>query len=145
GGNSLSSLSDYNIYLAKFDQSGAVQWAVQQGVAGRDSVNALSVSSAGDVYLAYKQGTGASVVAKFSNSGASQGIVSFPGSGSLAIGDIMCDSYHNYYIAGSFSGSLNFGSGAVASSGSGSDYFIVRYGSDGVPNMQFYGNQTNYN
>ncbi|MBO7651143.1 MAG: T9SS type B sorting domain-containing protein [Bacteroidales bacterium] len=145
GGNSLSSLSDYNIYLAKFNQSGAVQWAVQQGVTGRDSVNALSVSSAGDVYLAYKQGTGASVVAKFSNSGASQGIVSFPGSGSLAIGDIMCDLYNNYYVAGSFTGSLDFGSGAVASSGSGADYFIVRYGSDDVPNMQFYGNQTSYN
>jgi len=145
GGNNLQSVSDYNVFLAKFNQSGSVQWATQLGTTGNDSVRALGVSSAGDVYLAYKQVSGSPSIAKFSSDGNSQGSISFTGNGSLIINDILCDLYNNYYVAGCFSGSIDFGSGFVSSLGAGADYFIIQYGADNNLNMQFIGNQSYYN
>ena len=64
---------------------------------------------------------------------------------SVTIGDMLCDYYGNVYVAGDYTGSVNFGEGYVTSTGSGSDYFIVRYGSDNAANMHFYGNQLSQN
>ena len=144
-GTNMQSQSDINVFIAKFNESGTVQWAAQRGASGNDSVKALAVTSAGDAYLAYKQTTGNPIVAKYSSSGISQGSISFAGAGSYVIGDILCDTYNNYYLAGNFFGLVDFGSGTVTSSGTGADYFILRYGQDDVLNMQFYGNQANYN
>lgn len=144
-GSNLQSPNDLNVFLAKFDESGTVQWAAQRGASGNDSVKALAVTSAGDVYLAYKQTSGNPFVAKFSADGISNGTISFAGTGSYEINDILCDTYNNYYLAGNFSGDVDFGLGTASSSGAGEDFFIVRYSSNDVANMQFYGNQSNHN
>lgn len=145
GGSNLQSTQDYNVFLAKFNESGAVQWAVQRGVSGNDSVRALEVTSAGDVFMAYKQVSGSSFVEKFSSDGSARGTVSFASTGSIALNDLLCDSYGNYYVAGNFTGSVDFGAGYIYSSGTGDDYFIVQYGNDNALNMQFFGNQQDYN
>ena len=145
GGNSLQATNDRDVYLAKLNSSGSAQWAVQLGTTGNDSVRSLAVSSAGTIYMAYKQETGNPIVAKYSTSGVDAGTVTFTGSGNVVLNDILCDTYGNVYYAGNFTGSVDFGEGPVTSSGSGSDYFIVRYGSDDAVNMHIYGNQSSQN
>ncbi len=145
GGSNLQSPNDINVYLAKFDSSGAVQWAVQRGASGNDSIRALGVTSAGDVYMAYKQVNSNPFIAKFSSSGVSQGTIAFSGTGTLEVGDILCDQNGNTYVAGGYSGTIEFGSEASTSSGSGRDFYIIRYGSDGNVNMRIFGNQNNTN
>ena len=145
GGSNLQSPNDINVYVAKFNPSGDVQWAAQRGASGDDEVKALGVTSAGDVYLAYKQSNTNPYIAKYSASGISQGTIAYSGSGTLDIADILCDVNGNVYIAGNYSGTIEFGSSASTSSGSGCDFFIVRYGSDGLINMRIFGNQNNAN
>lgn len=144
GSSSLQSPNDRNVYLAKFNQSGTVQWAVQRGASDNDSVMALDVTSAGNVFMAYKQVSANPFVAKYSSTGSSLGNISYP-TGTVRVYDILCDSYDNTYIAGKFTGDVDFGHGQVSSQGTTSDFFIVRYGQDGTPNMHFYGEQTNAN
>lgn len=144
GGSSLQSANDRDVYLAKLNSSGSAQWAVQLGTTGNDSVRSLAVSSAGIVYMAYKQESGNPIVAKYSSSGTDAGTMTFAG-GNVVLNDILCDTYGNVYYTGNFTGSVDFGDGQVTSSGSGSDYFIVRYGSDDVINMHLYGNQSSQN
>ncbi|MBR5983833.1 MAG: T9SS type B sorting domain-containing protein [Bacteroidales bacterium] len=144
-GNNLQSQSDMNVYLAKFNQYGAVQWAVQRGASGNDSVKAMGVTSAGDVYLAYKQANANPYIAKYSATGISQGTIAFSGSGTLDIVDILCDFNGNTYIAGNYTGTVEFGSNSSTSSGNGSDFFIIRYGPDENVNMRIFGDQNNTN
>ena len=145
GGTNMQSTSDLNVFLAKFNSSGGVQWAVQRGASGNDSVKALAVTSAGDVYWAYKQLNANPLVERFASDGTSQGQISFTGGGTLEVADILCDLYGNAYFAGNYLGTINFGSTSATSSGSGSDYFIVRYGADNNVNMSFLGNQASSN
>jgi len=145
GGSNLQSQNDINVYLAKFDQSGAVQWAVQRGASGNDSVRSIAVTSSGDVYLAYKQVNANPYIARYSSDGVSQGTISFSGTGTMDVTDILCDMYGNAYFAGSYSGTINFGSVSSSSTGSGSDYYIVRCGADNNVNMSFFGNQSTAN
>ena len=145
GGSSLQSANDRNVYVAKLNSAGTAQWAMQFGAAGNDSIKALSVSSAGNVYVAYKQVSENPQIAICSSAGALSGTLSYAGGGSLMIGDMLCDSHDNVYVVGNYTGSIDFGAGQQTSSGSGSDYFIVRYDSGNVLNMQLYGNQTSQN
>lgn len=145
GGSNLQSPNDMNVYVAKFNPSGDVQWAAQRGASGDDAVKALAVTSTGDVYLAYKQSNTNPYIARYSASGTSQGTIAYSGSGTLDISDILCDINGNTYITGNYSGTIEFGSTASTSSGSGCDFFIIRYDSDGVINMRIFGNQNNAN
>ncbi len=144
-GTSLQSPDDLNVYIAKFNPSGAVQWAAQRGASGNDSVKAMDVTSAGDVYLAYKQSNANTYIAKYSSAGISQGTTAYPGTGTIEIADILCDSNGNTYVAGNYSGTIDFGSTASTSSGNGCDFYIIRYGSDDNVNMRIFGNQNNAN
>lgn len=141
GSATLQSPNDRNVYLAKFNSSGTAQWAYQRGATDNDSVMALDVTSAGNIFMAYKQVSGNPLVAKYSTSGASQGTITFP-TGMVSINDVLCDSFDNTYIAGKFSGNVDFGRGQVSSSGSTPDYFIVRYAPDGTSDIQFIGAQS---
>ena len=144
-GSTLQSPNDMNVYIAKFNPSGEVQWAAQRGASGDDAVKALAVTSTGDVYLAYKQSNTNPYIAKYSASGTSQGTIAYSGSGTLDMADILCDTNGNIYITGNYSGTIEFGSTASTSSGSGCDFYIIRYDSDGVINMRIFGNQNNAN
>ena len=143
GSTVLQSPADRNVYLAKFNQSGSVQWALQYEAQGNDSVKAMAVNSAGDVYLAIKQTSANPFVARYSADGSSLGNISFSGMGQVGINSLLCDLYGNVYVAGRYSGTIDFGSGSVTTNGI--DYFITRYGPDGTLNMHFYGNQQNSN
>ncbi|MBO7570811.1 MAG: T9SS type B sorting domain-containing protein [Bacteroidales bacterium] len=144
-GNNLQSANDLGVYLAKLNPTGVAQWAVQFGAAGNDSVRAMSVSSAGNVYLAYKQVSGNPQIAICSSAGVNSSTISYPGSGSVVIGDILCDSYGNLYVAGSYSALFDLGGGPVAANGNNIDFFIVRYDSNNVADMYFFGNQSEQN
>lgn len=145
GGSSLQSANDRDVYVAKLNSAGTAQWALQFGATGNDSVKAMAVNSAGDVYLAYKQVSGNPQVAKCSSAGAISNTISYSGSGTLVIGDILCDTYGNFYVAGNYTGSIDFGEGQETSTGNGSDYFIVRYDSNNAVDMHFYGDQSSQN
>ena len=105
----------------------------------------MDVTSAGDVYLAYKQSNANTYIAKYSSAGISQGTTTYPGTGTIEIADILCDSNGNTYVAGNYSGTIEFGSTASTSSGNGCDFYIIRYGSDDNVNMRIFGNQNNAN
>lgn len=145
GGSSLQSTNDSDVYVAKFNSSGTAQWGAQLGTSGNDSVRSISVNSAGNVYVAYKQADGTQQIATYSSAGTPAGTLQFAGSGSVSIDDMICDAYGNLYVAGNYTGTIDFGEGEQTSAGSGSDYFIVRYASGTTPEMYFYGNQSNQN
>lgn len=144
-GSTLQSPNDLNVFLVKLNSSGEVQWAVQRGASGDDNVKAMSVTSSGDAYVACKQSNANPYIAKYSASGTSQGTIAFSGSGTLDIADILFDSNGNAYMAGSYNGTIEFESEASTSSGNGSDFFIIRYGSDQNVNMRLFGSQNNAN
>ncbi len=145
-GISIYSPDDRNVYLAKFNSAGTIQWAVQCGTTGNDSVTALDVTPEGDVFLAYKYEDGTPFVAKYSTSGTLLETMDFTGAGSLAIKDIMCDLHGNMYMTGEFSGQIDFATGvSLTSQGTTPDFFIVRYDNTGTLNLNFTGNQQNEN
>ena len=142
------SANDRDVYLAKYTSTGTYLWSKTVGAVGNDSVRAMAVTPEGIAYIAIKTAFQTVINVYPSSGAAGTGSVitlNIQENSSVTIGDMLCDYYGNVYVAGDYTGSVNFGEGYVTSTGSGSDYFIVRYGSDNAANMHFYGNQLSQN
>ncbi|WP_341226701.1 SBBP repeat-containing protein [uncultured Arcticibacterium sp.] len=148
GGVFLGSAGSYDIYIAKYNSVGALQWLQSTGGSYTDYGYSVAVDVSGNVYLTgnYSGTTnfgfssvtsvgGTDIfIAKYNSSGASQWVQSAGSTSSDNSLALALDGSGNAYITGSYLGTANFGSSNITSAG-GTDIFIAKYNSSG--NLQW--------
>lgn len=145
GGGSLASLGDRDIYIAKFNSSGAYQWSKRFGDANEQWCMSMDVDDAGYVYLTgYFLGTVNFGGANLSSTGSYQVfLASLDSDGvhewSKQFGDaadqrgtsVTADAYGDVYMTGILTGTANFG-GANLTGAGGFDIFLAKFDALGV-------------
>jgi hypothetical protein len=142
--------STFDIFAAKYDSVGNVLWAKKFGGTSNEQVEGISVTDAGDAYLAgfyYSPAisfgsttlinslggldTPYIFLTKLDGSGASLWANSVKGNKYDNIGSLACDKRDNVYMAGGYNNSrITFGTTALTSAGSG-DAYLVKYSAVG--------------
>ena len=145
GGQDLTAVGVSEIFLAKFDPSGAHVWSRQFGTSGGDNVNSVATDSAGNILITgafsdtlnlgggalLSAGSADIYLAKLSPTGDHVWSKRF-GDGQYQEGmRVAVDAADAVVLAGVFEGSVNFG-GTHHNAGSGRDVFISRYNSIGA-------------
>lgn len=144
GGGDIAGLGSQNTFVLKLNSAGAYIWAKRLpggGFGDGNSLNSIAVDRAGDVLIAgyvtgqinfgtglqsangaffakYSGATGAYQWARAIGSGSASGVATDPINGDVV-------------FTGSFTGSANFGTGTVSTSGGGA-IFVVRYTATGT-------------
>ncbi|WP_437835802.1 hypothetical protein [Sorangium sp. So ce1153] len=133
-GQSITSGGLRDAFVAKLDPIGALLWIKRFGGRDEDAATAIAVDGAGDVLVLF-QTTGAItlggepiagpyIAAKLAADGKHRWIKPFAG-GSLAV-----DAGGNILVAGSFSGTVDYGKGPLVST-DGLDAFVAKYDPEG--------------
>ncbi|MEO7329076.1 MAG: hypothetical protein ABI193_10885, partial [Minicystis sp.] len=143
GGGTLTAAGGYDIFLAKFDSSGAYIWAKIFGDSGLQRASGVAVDGAGNVFV---EGTnwdtvnfgsgpltstgpnGALTLAKFDPGGAPLWSHIFQNTGNAyapVCSGVAVDGQGSAVIAGAFYGSIDFGAGSLVSAGK-LDAFVVK-------------------
>lgn len=133
-----------DIFVARYDPLGYLQWVRKAGGAGSDEAKAVKVDSAGNVYVCGKFKTkayfgGATLsakggidifLAKYASSGNLLWVKKAGGYGTDVAWSLAIDNAGRIFVTGEFKGTVNFG-GATLKSNGGSDIFLLRYNSSG--------------
>ncbi|MBS1781356.1 MAG: T9SS type A sorting domain-containing protein [Bacteroidetes bacterium] len=162
--NGISSSSDRNGILLKFNGSGQRIWGTYFGNGGTD-VHAVAADGGGNVYLAgattgsvniatsgahqtiFSGGGADGFLAKFNSLGALQWSTFYGGTGSDIIWAVNCDAAGNVIIGGSTGSASGIAtSGAHQTIAGTSDDFIAKFNSNGVRQWgTYYGGTATYN
>ena len=144
GKNATSGTTD-DIFVAKLNSSGVVQWVYAAGGTGRDRGRKIALDSSGNIYVTgYYQSTvdfgGGNVTSngnwdafllKLNSSGTFQWVKSY-GSNFNDLGrDVAIDSNDNIYMLGNYRGTVDFGGGDETGNIN-ADIFLVKFNSSGV-------------
>jgi hypothetical protein len=147
GGSTFSSNGMDDIFLAKFDGTGAHLWSQQFGSTKEDTPTSIGVAKSGNVAIsgAYAGtiafgGTNLTVpaplaspdgfVAVFDTTGAPVWSKGFGGSAGAPNNSITFDSAENIFVAGGALGDVDFGAGSLTHAG-GYDVFLVKFDNSG--------------
>ncbi|HET6348899.1 MAG TPA: FlgD immunoglobulin-like domain containing protein [Candidatus Krumholzibacteria bacterium] len=136
----------HDIFVAKFDGSGAHQWSHYYGGAGIDEGMDVAVDASGNVLIAGQYvgavDFGGGPVSAFGGLDAfvlkldAAGVYQWTRcAGSInpdVARGVAVDASGNVFLTGSFSGSIDPGSGPLTSAGS-TDAFLAKYAADGTP------------
>jgi len=157
GKNELVSAGGSDIFVAKYNTSGALQWLLRGGGTSGDIGNGIAVDGSGNVYVTGSfvltanfntpSATGSNelvsaglsdvFVAKYNTSGVVQWLRRGGGTSSEEGTGIGVDGTGNVFVVGTFSGTANFntpsatGSFELTSAGD-RDIFVVKYNSTGT-------------
>lgn len=145
GTTSISSAGGYEIFLAKYNSSGVLQWVQKAGGVSDDIAYGIGVDATGNVYLTgsfFGTATFGSTpvtsagdtdifLAKYNNTGTLQWIQKAGGTGGDRAEAIALDASGNVYISGAFIGTATFGVTPKTSAGS-TDIFMAKYNSAGA-------------
>ena len=132
-------------FLAKYTPMGNLMWVETGGGAGDDAISGIAVDSANNIvcsgWFSQTAHFGSNVVTggpnshvlitKFSSAGINLWADKSGGSGTSAGSWNSIDSQGNSYVVGSFSGTIQFDSTSITSSGS-NDIFIIKTDKDGL-------------
>ena len=146
GSITLTSAGDTDVFVAKYNTSGTVQWAKSIGGASSDRGHGIATDSSGNVYVTgYYQGTvtiGSTTltsagsydvfVAKYNTSGTFQWVKSISGTSTDNGTGIATDSSGNVYVIGYYVGTIDFGSGTSLTSAGSGDAFVAKYNTGGT-------------
>jgi len=142
-----------DIFIAKFNSAGTIQWSIRCGGTGYDAAKACEVDAAGNLYVvggytgtatfgsitAPASGTYSNLyVAKFDvNTGACLSVTTAVNAGIVNGGwyeenDLALDSCGNIYVAGHFKGAASFGSFTFNSVSNSDDVFVAKINPAGV-------------
>lgn len=159
---SLSASSGNDVYLAKYNSAGAVQWVRVIGGQGLDLARSMVCDAAGNVYISgsYENtatlGTitlpaaptgGANLyIAKYNNAGVVQWVAVAPGAGIPSsagftfwrFNAIDIDACGDIYVTGEYRGTASFGTTSFTSAG-GADAYVAKVSSAGVWQWAFSG------
>ena len=136
----LVSAGDFDVFIARYNSSGDLVWAMTVGGSGHDNAGGISADQSGHVYL-----TGDFHITAFPYSGSRIFIASYDSSGNnlwtqaeTTVGTshfgnaIKTDSAGNSFITGSFFGTINFDSVVVIDAGNiESNVYIARFDANG--------------
>jgi len=146
GSYRLASAGSTDIFVAKLDSGGTVQWAKSMGGASDDLGVGIAVDGDGNAYVtgvfygtadfgsySLTSAGGSDIfVAKFDSGGTVQWAKSMGGASSQDYGrGIAVDGDGNAYVSGSFGYTADFGSYSLTSAG-GSDIFVTKLDSGGT-------------
>ena len=146
GGGTLTGAGGWDIFVAKFASNGDHIWSKRFGDGNHQYAPAVAVDHSDNIVVAgYFTGSvdfgggpltsagGEDVyVAKFNSSGGHQWSKRFGDvSTSQEAWAVAVDASDNAILAGYFTGSVDFGGGALTSAG-GTDIFVAKFGSDGA-------------
>jgi hypothetical protein len=140
---------NHDIFVAKYDNAGALVWVRTAGGTGGDYARAAACDGAGNVYIAGEiegsamfgtvqvngnPGTNDVFVAKYDASGTLQWAKSFGGYQDDKARSIAIDPSGNVYLAGVVQGTAMFGSSITLTTNAGSeDIFIAKLDPNGNP------------
>ena len=146
-GKNVTSGTTRDIFVAKLNSSGVVQWVYTVGGTGADRGRKIALDSSGNIYVAgYYENTvdfgGGNITSngswdayllKLNSSGTFQWVKSYGASSNDLGRDVAIDSNDNIYLTGNFRGTVDFGGGDVSSNPSTNAYiFLVKFNSSGV-------------
>ena len=150
GKNATSGTTD-DIFVAKLNSSGVVQWVYTAGGTGRDRGRKIALDSSGNVYVVgyymstvdfgggnvTSNGSWDAFILKLNSSGTFQWVKSYGGSTGNDLGrDVVVDSNDNVIMLGTFRGTVNFdsgdGGGEVNYTSNDYDVFLIRLNSSGI-------------
>jgi hypothetical protein len=145
GTDTLISKGSSDIFIAKYNASGAAQWARRGGSTNADIPSSISLDASsnvlvtgnysGKIYFASDSATAVGnadvFVVKYNANGTMQWLRSGGGTDNDLGQDITADGSGNVYVTGFFMGTANFGSRSVTSAGK-ADIFVVKYNSSGT-------------
>lgn len=140
----LNTAGSNDIFLAKYDAGGTIQWAKRWGTSDNEKALGVAVGPSGDVYLTgyfsssvtfsgttlHSSGRREIFLAKFSPGGSLIWAKKAGGSLDDKAEGITVDKDENIYLVGSFTSSASFGSTNISNSGNNSA-FVVKYNSNG--------------
>ncbi|MDX5346891.1 MAG: SBBP repeat-containing protein, partial [Hymenobacteraceae bacterium] len=144
GTNNLISAGSADIFVAKYNATGAIQWANRFGGSGLDAGNALVADGAGNTYLTgsfennfavgtttiTSSGSSDVFVIKLNTSGAPQWARTAGSTVSDAGRALALDAISSVYVTGVYQGKIGFGTDSLTSAGA-DDIFIAKYSSSG--------------
>ena len=144
GSQTLLSSGDTDIFVTQLDSDGNVEWSQKFGSTLSDTGNAISLDSAGNIYITggfedsvtfgdttlTSNGERDAFVAKLDNSGEILWAQNLGGTSADSGANITVDEQDNIYVTGSFEDTVTFGDTTLTSS-SENDSFIVKFDTDG--------------
>ncbi len=145
GGTTLVSAGGADIFVAKYNASGAYQWSQSFGSAGTDVSNSVAVDGSGNVVITgaftntvnfggvplVSAGSQDIFLAKFDPNGVHQWSQSFGSTGGDAGNSVVVDGLGGVVMTGGFVGTVNFGGVNLMSVG-GQDVYVAKYTSGGT-------------
>ena len=144
-GKNVTSGTTDDIFVAKLNSSGVVQWVYAAGGTGRDRGRKIALDSSGNIYVTgyywstvdfgggnvTSNGNWDAFLLKLNSSGTFQWVKSY-GSTLNDLGrDVAIDSNDNIYMLGNYRGTVDFGGGDENGAVNG-DIFLVKFNSSGV-------------
>jgi hypothetical protein len=145
GRNYLSSLGESDVFVAKFDRNGVLQWARSGGGRGSDFCGGIAVDRTGAVALTgdfekeavfcgqlLTSAGGADIfVARYMANGQPSWAQRAGGAGMDSAYAVAMDAAGNVHIAGEFQGKALFGEAAALISAGEADIFVAKCGANG--------------
>jgi hypothetical protein len=137
GTTNVTSAGGSDVFVAKYDRSGALLWVVQQGGGFDDSGRGIAVDGTNGCFVTGLRQSSSSatsrdiIIAKYSATGALQWQRQPAGSSSDAGMAAASDASGNVYITGWITGQVNFGATNLTALGA-RDIFIAKYNNAGV-------------
>ncbi len=145
GRNFISSLGDSDIFVAKFDKAGVLQWARSGGGRGSDFCGAVAVDRTGAVVvvgdfertaaiggqLLTSLGVADIFVARYTADGQPSWAQRAGGAGMDSAYSVAVDAAGSIHVAGEFYGKAGFGDAASLISFGETDIFVAKYASTG--------------
>ena len=146
GRNYLSSLGESDIFVAKFDKAGVLQWARSGGGRGSDFCGAVTVDRTGAVVVVgdfertaaicgqlLTSAGGADIfVARYTADGQPSWSQRAGGIGMDSAYGVAVDAESNIHVVGEFQGKVGFGTAASLISFGEADIFVAKYASTGA-------------
>lgn len=140
GGGPLARVGSNDLFIVSLDAAGAYRWAKSFGTANNTQIlNSVAVDPSGNVLIggladALDFGGGARsgfYIAKFTASGTHSWSKAFSVGNPIGNPTLAADQQGNAVLAGAFTGAVDFGAGALASSGGGTA-FVAKFDPSGA-------------
>jgi hypothetical protein len=148
GGNSLTSAGDEDIFVAKYDNAGTIQWANAYGGIYKDFARDIAINSTNDVFVAGNfsssfsyagtaitppfVGTSDAFIAKHTTSGTVSWVKRGGGNYADTGNAVAVDGSGNAYLAGGFADVATFGTTNITATNSYLDAYIAKFNSAGA-------------